>query len=178
MTSNRLLQIILFVSLGGAALAAGVWLGDSRQQARVQEGATQLEAFSLPDSTGKTRHLMEWDSSNLLINFWATWCAPCREEIPLFVEAQKKYGADGLQVIGIALDKPQQVARYMEEMKFNYPSLVAEIEGMDLMAQYGNAGGLPFTLAVDRKRKIVGKRLGRVSESQMKQFIERLLGAN
>lgn len=168
-------QIVLFLAAGVAALGAGYWLGDLRHEARVAGGADTLIDISLPDSNGEVRAIADWEGRAVLLNFWATWCAPCREEIPELVEAQNEFGERGLQVLGVAIDKPGMVRQFMEEVSFNYPTLIAETEGMDLMAQYGNAGALPFTLAFDKQGRLVGKKLGRVSRSEIRAFVEAML---
>ena len=168
-------QILIFLALGVLALGAGYWLGDFRHEQRTAGGADRLLDFSLPDSEGEMRTADDWHGRAILLNFWATWCAPCRDEIPELVEAQDEYGEQGLQVLGVALDNPEQVRRFMQEMSFNYPSLIAETEGMDIMAAYGNAGALPFTIAFDRDGRVVGKKLGRVSRSEIHEFAEAML---
>jgi thiol-disulfide isomerase/thioredoxin len=168
-------QAMLFLAVALVALAAGYLLGEYRHDARTRGGAESLIDVSLPDSEGMVRDINEWRGKPLLLNFWATWCAPCREEIPELVEAQEAFADHGLQVLGIAVDKPAAVRRFMTELSFNYPSLVAEAEGMDLMARYGNQGALPFTLAFDRNGSLVGKKLGRISRSEIRTFAEAML---
>ncbi len=172
----KIRQIVLFLAVGAAALLAGYFAGQWRDDGDVAPGgAASLVDITLPDSEGETRDIDEWRDKALLINFWATWCAPCREEIPELVKAQAEFGPRGFQVLGIAVDRPEPVRQYMAEMDFNYPSLVGESAGMDLMAEYGNPGSLPFTLAFDRQGNLVGKKLGRVSESEIRRFVDAMI---
>ncbi|KAA3632073.1 MAG: TlpA family protein disulfide reductase [Proteobacteria bacterium] len=171
-------QIVLFLSAGALALVAGYWIGGVREDGRIAAGATRLVDVSLPDSKGDMRTLGEWSDQAILLNFWATWCAPCRDEIPELVEAQSTFGDRGLQVIGVAIDKPEQVRAFMDDIGFNYPTLIAETKGMELMATYGNAGALPFTVAFDREGRLVGKKLGRVSRSEIRAFVDSMLGSS
>lgn len=176
MNTLKVRQILLFVAVGVAALAAGYYVGQVRDGGEVAPGgAERLPSLSLPDSRGEMRSLDEWHGKALLVNFWATWCTPCREEIPELVEAQSQFGGRGVQVLGIAVDRPEPVRRYMDEMGFNYPSLVGETAGMDMMARFGNPGSLPFTLAFDRDGKLVGKKLGRASATEIRRFIEAMV---
>jgi len=174
-TKFKAWQIATFIGLGILALAAGMYFGDQRQQASVAAGQSHLQPFTLPDSQGTPRSSSEWRQKPLLINFWATWCKPCREELPLFVETQKQFPDNELQVLAIALDSPDAVKRFMQDIGFNFPSLIAEAEGMDMMGLYGNTGALPFTIAVDAERRIVGKRLGKINQHQIDTFVQNLV---
>jgi thiol-disulfide isomerase/thioredoxin len=171
-------QILLFIGAGIAALVAGYLSGQFLQRDNLADGEAALVEFAFSDSEGKIRNVREWDDRALLINFWATWCAPCREEIPELVDAQTEFGDAGLQVLGFAVDRPEPVSRFMEEMAFNYPSLVDEAGGMELMARYGNPGSLPFTLAFNREGRLVGKKLGRVSAEDIRTFVDAMLPAS
>ena len=117
--------------------------------------------FTLPDTEGKPRHVSEWDGQLLVVNFWATWCAPCREEIPTFIELQERYGAQGLQFVGIAIDKLDNVRTYIDEVGINYPVLLGQLAAIEVGRSYGNeAGGLPFTVVVDRQGQIAFAKSG------------------
>ncbi|MGB1192801.1 MAG: TlpA disulfide reductase family protein, partial [Pseudomonadales bacterium] len=108
--------------------------------------------FTLPDMDGKQRSIKEWDGKYIVLNFWATWCPPCRKEIPEFIELQEKYGDKNLQFIGVAIDDPEAVRQYAFEMGINYPSLIAEVDGVTLAQQYGNRfGALPYSVIIDPK---------------------------
>jgi len=111
--------------------------------------------FTLTDVDGKPHHLSEWDGKVLLINFWATWCPPCRREIPAFIQLQDNYRDKGLVIIGIALDTRQAAVDFVDPMGINYPILVGEVEGITLTQQYGNElGVLPYSVIVDRQGTI------------------------
>lgn len=111
--------------------------------------------FSLPDKDGNMRSVQEWDGRVLVINFWATWCPPCRDEIPEFIKLQDKYAEQGLQFIGIALHKPEEVQDFAAELGMNYPILVGEETVIKVAEDYGNrAGILPYTVVIDRNQRI------------------------
>ena len=113
-----------------------------RPPAAVQTPATAPE-FALRDLAGKSHRLAEWRGKLVLLNFWATWCPPCREEIPLFIDLQRRYAGQGLQIVGISIDDPAAVARYWQDMKINYPLLLADDATLDLMA-CGNLAMAPL----------------------------------
>jgi peroxiredoxin len=132
--------------------------------------------FSLPDLAGKPRSLAEWRGKLMLLNFWATWCPPCRGEIPGFVRLQRRYGSEGLQIIGISVDNPEAVARFWQEMKINYPLLLADDSVYDLMAAYGNReAGLPYSVIIRPDGQIAETRLGAYREKDLESLLVPLL---
>jgi len=117
--------------------------------------------FSLPDLQGKTRHIKEWDGKVILLNFWATWCPPCRREIPAFITLQDTFGKQGFQVVGVAIDEKDAVEDYTDGLGVNYPTLMGNSTALKISAEYGNRfGQLPYSLIIDRNGiiRFVGKR--------------------
>lgn len=132
--------------------------------------------FSLPDTMGVERSVSEWDGKVLVLNFWATWCPPCRKEIPEFVALQGRLGDRGLQFVGIALQRPEELGDFIRETGMNYPVLAGEISVVRLAESYGNAVGvLPYTVIVDRAGKIVFVRVGPLPGAQAEEVILPLL---
>ena len=134
-----------------------------------------LLPVTLPDTFGKSQSLLQWKGKVLLLNFWATWCAPCLEEIPLLIAKQIQYGADGLQIVGIAIDRLPGVQRFMDDLGVNYPVLLAEKLGMNIMRQYGNRGALPFSILFNRQGQLVQTRLGIYKAEELESEIKKLL---
>lgn len=137
-----------------------------------------LPAFSLPDPAGRQHSIQEWRGKVLVINFWASWCPPCKKEIPDFVALQDRYGARGLQFIGIAVEDTAPVEDFLKTVKINYPVLIGGGEGIALAHRLGNlVDGVPFTLIVDGAGRIVDRRFGEFSKAQALERILPLLPA-
>ena len=132
--------------------------------------------FSLPDMDGVTHNVTEWDGKVIAINFWATWCPPCRDEIPEFVKLQEKFGNQGLQFIGIALQQAKDVREFAAEMGINYPILVGEEDVIGVAKQYGNLiGALPYTVIINRDHQITFTRAGPLPAADAERIITSLL---
>jgi len=132
--------------------------------------------FSLPDKDGNLRSVEEWDGKVLVINFWATWCPPCRDEIPEFIKLQNEYGDDGLQFVGIALQKAEEVQEFAAELGMNYPILVGEQTVIKVAEDFGNnIGILPYTVVVDRNKKIAFIKKGPLHYDEANAVINPLL---
>jgi thiol-disulfide isomerase/thioredoxin len=132
--------------------------------------------FSLPDVSGTPRHISEWDGKVIAINFWASWCLPCLEEVPQLVELQAQYGMEGFQVIGIALQKAEEVMDFIRDNNMNYPVLAAEMAVIPVAEDYGNLlGALPYTAIIDRDGEIVFTKHGAITRDEVISVISPLL---
>ena len=137
---------------------------------------TTLPDFNLPDVSGNQHTISEWQGKIRIINFWATWCTPCREEIPEFIALQMQYGAKGLQFIGIAIDDQEPVEEYLATTKINYPILLGGLNGIALAHQLGNVmDAVPFTLVVNQQGQIIHRHPGTFSREQIIEIITPLL---
>jgi len=131
-----------------------------------------LLAVSLPDVDGHPQSLAQWRGRLLVVNFWATWCAPCREEMPMFVAAQAAHGAKGLQFVGIAVDDAVKVRQFAKEIGLNYPALIGGYGAMELSKTLGNSVmALPFTIVIDPQGGVVLTQLGPVQPAQIERLV-------
>jgi thiol-disulfide isomerase/thioredoxin len=165
-------------AVAAVALAAGIYLALERR-ATVADPAvvSALTRAVLPDLSGDPTSLDRWRGKVIVVNFWASWCPPCREEIPGLVRTQQKFAANGLQIVGIAVDSAEKSRQAAMEMGINYPVLVAGMETIDLTRKLGNrAGGLPYTVVLDREGSLVTSHLGLISEADLHRILAPLLG--
>ncbi len=130
--------------------------------------------FSLESLDGKTTRLSDFRGKAVLLNFWATWCGPCKIEMPWFVDLQKRYGSQGLQIVGVAMDdgSKEDIAKFAKDMGVNYPILLGKESVGD---QYGGVPALPETFLVGRDGKIVDKIVGLRGKSEIEDSIKRAL---
>ncbi len=135
-----------------------------------------LPDFSLPDLDGNLHSLSEWQGKVLVVNFWATWCPPCKEEMPLFVQTQKKYADTDLQFLGIAIDDPDMVRDFYDIYNLNFPVLTGGPKAIELSNSMGNRfDSLPFTAVFDRTGKARYIQAGQLSERDIAHKIIPLL---
>lgn len=155
-----------------ALLAAGLgyWAAIALNNEHAVGGAAR--SFTLPGIDGHAHRLEDWRGKLVLVNFWATWCPPCREEIPLLMRAQQEYGAHGLQVVGIAIDDREAVSTYSDSVGISYPVLLGSDIGFDLMQAYGNSSGvLPYSVLVSPEGRLIADRRGAYTENELIKLI-------
>lgn len=139
-------------------------------------GDTRRPSFALSDLDGRLQDVSQWDGRLLVLNFWATWCGPCRHEIPFFVELQTKYAERGLQIVGIAIDTPVNVVPFYDEFSMNYPTLLGQSDAIRVGEAYGNStGGLPYTVFVSPAGHVVKTKSGPFELEELDRLIDDLL---
>ena len=179
MKRKRAREWLLIVLVGVAAAAAGYGYHTYRSSPAAPKDPAaigELMTARFADLQGNTASLAQWRGQVLVINFWATWCEPCREEIPLFIRLQKKYADRGLKFVGIALDRPEAVKPYAAEIGMNFPVLIGGTEAIDLARKTGNRSAvLPFTIVLDAKGRVAMTEIGVVKESRIDPLLASLL---
>lgn len=168
--------VILGIAIFSVAVGALVHLHLSSESA-TREAAEKLLSLVLPDPSGRPQRLDQWRGKVLVINFWATWCEPCRKEMPTLIKAHKKYASNGVQIVGIALDSVSKVQEFAKSLGVDYPVVIGGLETIEVTRKIGNAtGGLPYTVVLDRTGKIVRTRLGGISEAELDAALKPLVG--
>jgi len=180
MRAKYVVYILLFV--------VGVYGGDkavkwfrATQLAEVEKEAashfnTHAEHFSLNDINGVNHRSEEWQGKILVVNFWATWCPPCRKETPMFVELQEQYASKGLQFLGIAIDDLSNVKDFVDTYAVNYPMLIGNEDAIQLAKKYGNRfGALPYTVIINREGTIVHAQAGEMLREKTEKILLKLL---
>jgi len=153
-----------------AGVAAGPWLSGGSASAEA------LFSVRLTDLAGTPRTLSEWRGRILVVNFWATWCPPCREEIPGLVRARDKLLPSNVEFIGIAIDQVAKVVDFARNVHISYPLLMADATGLDLVRTLGNpSGGLPFTVVLDRKGLVAHRNLGSITQQKLEGQVAPML---
>lgn len=153
-----------------ACFLAAVFMGISAARAN-----PSILETPLPSLDGNTHKISEWKNKILIINVWATWCPPCREEIPTFIALQKQLAPKDVQFIGIAVDDKAPVADFVRAYGINYPTLLGGRETMMLLSLYGNRSGVvPQTLIFDQSGQLVVNHLGILEEKELLAYLQPL----
>jgi peroxiredoxin len=176
---NAFLFVTLFIAILGM-LAAGKYLNRVRPHAasKMVGDVRGMAApnFDLATLDGRRVKLSDYRGKAVLLNFWATWCAPCKAEMPWFVDLQKKYGSDGLVILGVAMDDSEtpKIAAFASEMGVNYPVLL----GTDQVSEaYGNVEFLPTSFYIDREGKIIAKGAGLLGRNEIEDNVRKALAS-
>jgi len=159
-------------AVGGSSAAAASASGPAGPAAT--SAPLELPDITLPDTTGAPRKLSAWRGHPLIVNFWATWCEPCRREIPL-LESLRRKSADHLEVIGVAVDDREPVLQYMKRMSIDYPVLVGGTDrGMAAIEAFGMQPALPVSVFTDSQGRIVAAKLGELHPDDAQLILTRL----
>jgi len=167
---------LILAGIGVAAAAAGAVVAPRVLRSRA--GAAALRAARFTGLDGTARSIEDWQGKVLVCNFWATWCPPCREEIPLLVSERDALASKGLEIVGIAVDSAPNVIEFTKTTKISYPILIAETSGIELMRELGNrSGALPYTVFLDRGGAIVKRKLGALHQRELERILQDLLSS-
>ncbi|MDA8129148.1 MAG: TlpA disulfide reductase family protein [Betaproteobacteria bacterium] len=165
------------IPLAVVALAAGIWFARTlyAPQAPETSAVAALWQVGFPDMQGRPQPLAQWRGRTVVLNFWASWCAPCREEIPDFVDLRSRYQPKGVEFVGIAIDNQANVAQFLQRVPVNYPILIGEGAAQNLSRRLGNTpGALPYTVVLDRDGRVVLRHLGRLPRATLEDTLRKL----
>jgi thiol-disulfide isomerase/thioredoxin len=146
----------------------------SAEEAAAPVVPESLPQFELADRDGKKRTLKEWSGRPLMVNYWATWCGPCRREIPLLNKLRQDRAAQKLEIIGIAVDFRDDVLKYAKATTISYPLLIGEDEGLEAVKAMGMQPQFPFTVFADSKQRIVALKVGELHQDDADLILDRL----
>lgn len=174
---------VLIVLIAIASFGIG-WIVNSAQVESEFDSSTMLNAQLMLDeqttsadadsvTTGTVADRLE---SLTLVNFWASWCAPCREEMPMFEALYRQHKNEGFQIVGVTIDSPEKARPMLDSMDISYPILYAEKTGMQIMASVGNPNGLlPYSLLLDSEGQVIGQKLGTIKADELQEWIANYL---
>ncbi len=162
------LTVLLAAVIGaGSGLLAVTWLQ------KPPAADMQRPGFTLPAVNGEPRRIDEWDGHVVVLNFWATWCSPCREEIPLFTRLHNEFRDAGVRFLGVAIDDPEPIRGFLDQVDMGYPTLYGMETALDVAAAYGNERGtLPYTVIIDREGRIVERFSGQLHEPDLRPLLQ------
>ncbi len=177
-------RTLLILALACLAAAGGWWLQNRwtnrmPRQPPAPAGVKTLAVgdsasnYALPDLDGNTTALAKWHGKVVLLNFWATWCAPCRQEMPMLAKLQREHAAYGLQVVGIAMDQPQSATAFLNHLPVGYPILIGINADPVPTTTFGDTAGLlPYSVLIGRDGRILETKLGALDASTIKNWLE------
>lgn len=170
---------LAFATVAAVAGGLGAWTAWRRHAPGEGEidAAELLFALNLPDAQGFATGLAQLRGKPLVVNFWATWCPPCVEEMPELDGLYREFEPKGLQVLGLGVDSPENIRKFVEQRPVAYPLLVAGAGGSELSRRFGNrAGGLPYTVVIDRSGRVTRRIVGRFRRQDLRDAIEAVAG--
>lgn len=170
----RVRQYALYALLGATALGVGVWLAQKRYVPTNDANHVPVSMWTLPmtDTAGERQTLERWRGRTLVLNFWATWCAPCREEIPDLIAIRREYADKSVEVVGIAIDNADAVSTYARSLNITYPIVIGAGTALDLARALGNpSGALPYTVVVASDGAILMRHLGRLPKAKLQAIL-------
>lgn len=157
------------------ATGAGAWVAWRRLApvGAASDAVETLFAQSFPDADGQLQPMAQWRGRILVVNFWATWCAPCVEEMPDLQRARDAYRARNVEIVGLGIDAPAKIKAFRDDLKLTLPLLVAGAGGSELGRLLGNqVGALPYTVLIDPSGQVVQRKLGQIKPAELKAWLD------
>lgn len=169
---------ILILAIAILAAAAGGWLQHRSRLAHVPAGVQVVNVgdlrpdLALPDPNGHPHHLSEYAGRRVLLNFWATWCGPCLDEMPLLTKAQATYGQSGVHIVGIAMDDPAHVRRFLAAHPLDYPVLIGQLDSPSTSLRFGDSARvLPYSVLLDADGRVLAMHRGPLKQAQLHAWL-------
>ncbi|TVP86878.1 MAG: TlpA family protein disulfide reductase [Thioalkalivibrio sp.] len=140
------------------------------------EGMPARIDFSLPDLDGEPRQLSEWDGDLVLLNFWATWCPPCKKEMPMFQDRYERHADQAFTIVAVAVDELDEARAFVDEFGIEFPVLIGQDDAIAVGREYGNRiGALPYSVIIDRDGFVRDVHRGEVTEDDLDAWLEAYL---
>lgn len=185
MNNKKSLGLLLVAGLLAALLGAGAkywWRDNGSVMPDVARKSAQLSSVfyrqSMQDLAGQPHPFAQYQGQWVVVNFWATWCPPCVEEMPELDGIYKAIGRNGIKMLGIAIDSPSAVRAFQEQVNVTYPLVLGGFDGTELATALGNkSGGLPYTVIIDPNGDVVWQKGGRIDAAKLLDAVERLTAA-
>lgn len=167
-------QWMMIGGISVLALMAGIFSSHWISQTGLASDPSIKAFFANPWKTpdGKSANIDDWRGKVLVVNFWASWCPPCVEEMPTLDKIAQEYASKNVLIVGIGIDSPSNIRQFLEKTPVSYPIMIGGLDGSALAKQMGNAqGALPYTVIINAKGKSVFTKLGKISEEELKKAI-------
>lgn len=171
-------QWMMIGGISVLALVAGIFSSHWISQTGLASDPSIKAFFANPWKTpdGKSANPDDWRGKVLVVNFWASWCPPCVEEMPTLDKIAQEYASKNVLIVGIGIDSPSNIRQFLEKTPVSYPIMIGGLDGSALAKQMGNAqGALPYTVIINAKGKSVFTKLGKISEEELKKAINSAL---
>jgi thiol-disulfide isomerase/thioredoxin len=171
-------QWIIVVAVSLLALVAGILTSQMIYKTGLASDPAVKAFLENPWQTpeGKTANAQEWKGKTLVLNFWASWCPPCAEEMPALDKLQQEFLQQNVLFVGIGIDSPSSIREFLEKTPVSYPIMIGGLDGSKLSKQMGNSkGALPYTIIINSKGKAAYSKLGKISEDQLRNAIKATL---
>jgi thiol-disulfide isomerase/thioredoxin len=169
---RKKIAIVIVVLLIAALLGIGLRYHSSSSPDQPGLSTAALFAATFPDAEGKQQPLKQWQGKILVVNFWATWCPPCREEMPELSQLQEQYRGHNLAVVGISVENVTQIRDFVKTLPVSYPLLAGDMDAMNLGASLGNDKSvLPYTLIIKADGSIAKTHFGRINKALLEQTL-------
>ncbi len=171
-------QWIMISGISVLALLAGVfssqWISQTGLASDPSIKAFFANSWQTPD--GKSANSENWRQKVLIVNFWASWCPPCVEEMPTLDKIAQEYDPKNVLIVGIGIDSPSNIREFLLKTPVSYPIVIGGLEGSNLAKQMGNAqGALPYTVIINSRGKAIFTKLGKISEEELRKAINSAL---